>query len=213
VKPLSEQTHYEVLEIPRTASPEEVERAYRLAAAVYGETSLGHYSVFGAEDVEALRARIEAAYDVLRDADARRAYDAEFGAAEEDEVAALLRDLAPAVETPELPEAAGGFGDAEALAEEKAGDFDGARLRRARLRRGIELDQIASVTKINPTYLRFLEEERFADLPAAVYVRGFVGAYARCLGLDPSVVASSYMERYEEQRERPKRPRRLGRAG
>ena len=52
---------------------------------------------------------------------------------------------------------------------------------------------------MNPTYLRFIEEERFDDLPAAVYVRGFVKGYARCLGLDPDRVAPSYMRRYEER--------------
>ena len=79
-------------------------------------------------------------------------------------------------------------------------EWDGARLRRARLARGLEIEDVAGVTKINPTYLRFLEDERFADLPAVVYVRGFVSAYARLLGLDPAQVAPSYVSRCEEQR-------------
>ena len=53
--------------------------------------------------------------------------------------------------------------------------------------------------------LRFIEEERFADLPARVYVRGFVGAYASCVGLDPRRVVESYMPRFD--RESPKRRR------
>jgi cytoskeletal protein RodZ len=61
----------------------------------------------------------------------------------------------------------------------------------------VEIDQIAAVTKISPTYLRFLEEERFEDLPAPVYVRGFVGAYARCIGLEPERVVSGYMKGLE----------------
>jgi flagellar biosynthesis protein FlhG len=61
----------------------------------------------------------------------------------------------------------------------------------------VEIDQIAVTTKINPTYLRFIEEEKFQDLPAPVYVRGFVGAYARCIGLDPERVVSGYMKRLE----------------
>ncbi len=74
-----------------------------------------------------------------------------------------------------------------------------------RERRSIEIDEIAGVTKVNPTYLRFLEEERFDDLPAAVYVRGFLKSYARCLGLDPDRVARSYMRRYEERVTKRKR--------
>ncbi len=46
------------------------------------------------------------------------------------------------------------------------------------------------------SYLRYLEEDHYAGLPAPVYVRGFVAAYARCVGLDPQAVAASYMQRY-----------------
>ncbi len=96
--------------------------------------------------------------------------------------------------------------------EESAVDaeWDGARLRRARLARGLEIEDVAGVTKINPTYLRFLEDERFADLPAVVYVRGFVAAYARLLGLDPAHVAPSYVSRCEEHRGQQGRSRVYG---
>ena len=56
-----------------------------------------------------------------------------------------------------------------------------------------------------PDLLRFIEDERFDALPAAVYVRGFVTAYAGCLGLDAERVASGYMERYEERKGGAKR--------
>src|SRR2546430_14987283 len=52
--------------------------------------------------------------------------------------------------------------------EEGEGEWTGARLRRARLRQGIELDEITKITKVNPTYLSFIEEERFDGLPASV---------------------------------------------
>ena len=58
---------------------------------------------------------------------------------------------------------------------------------------------------MNPTYLGFIEEERFDGLPAAVYVRGFVTGYASCLGLDAKRVASSYLQRYEESKGGAKR--------
>ena len=52
-------------------------------------------------------------------------------------------------------------------------------------------------------YVPFLFK-RFDDLPAAVYVRGFVKGYASCIGLDPERVAKSYMPRCERNRESPK---------
>ena len=84
--------------------------------------------------------------------------------------------------------------------DEDGHSYDGARLRRNRLQRGVDLEQIARVTKVNPTYLRFIEEDRYDALPAAVYVRGFVTAYARCLGLKPDRVVTDYMERFEAGR-------------
>ena len=44
---------------------------------------------------------------------------------------------------------------------------------------------------MNPTYLAFIEDERFDGLPAAVYVRGFVMGYAGCLGLDANARSAS----------------------
>jgi len=72
---------------------------------------------------------------------------------------------------------------------------------RRRCARGIEIDQIADSTKINPTYLRCIEEERFEYLPAEVYVRGFVISYARCVGLDPKRIVGGFMDRMMQTRQ------------
>jgi flagellar biosynthesis protein FlhG len=198
MKTLAEMTHYEVLEVEPEAGPEELERAYRLARAAYAEDSLALYSVFSEEDSSALRERVELAYRVLADSDQRKAYDNSLGseAGREDEIKIAL-DLA--VEDAPAPldafEAVREVTEFDEFEEDAGGSFDGAWLRRSRLRSGVEIDQIAAITKINPSYLRCIEEEKFEDLPAPVYVRGFVGAYARCIGLDPERVVSSYMKR------------------
>ena len=77
--------------------------------------------------------------------------------------------------------------------------FDGAVLRRIRLSRGVEIEEISELTKINQTYLRFMEEDRYHDLPAPVYIRGFLREYAKCLRLDPRRVTESYLERLRER--------------
>jgi len=211
MKPLGEQNHYELLEVSCEADPGEIERAYRMAQAAYASDSLATYSVFGEEDAISLRERIELAYEVLSDPERRRAYDGSLAGellppASAGSAFELERER-PARNEPKplAPLALAAFDDLEA--EAGSSGYDGARLRRARMRRGLELEQIAQVTKINSTYLRFLEEERFDDLPAAVYVRGFVGAYARCCGLDLSAVVPSYMERFETGRIARKRSR------
>jgi flagellar biosynthesis protein FlhG len=198
MKTLAEMSHYEVLEVAPDSSPEELERAYRLARATYAEDSLAVYSIFGEEDSSALRERIELAYRVLTDSQQRTVYDTSLDSevAREDEIKIAL-DLAvedEAVPQPP-PEVAREVTEFDAFEEEDGGRIDGAWLRRFRLRLGVEIERIAAVTKINPTYLRYIEDERFQDLPAPVYVRGFVSAYARCIGLDPGRVVSAYMER------------------
>ena len=197
MKSLSEQDHYEVLEISRDASPDGIERAYRLILSTYGEDSLAGYSVVCGADAAAIRERVETAYRVLSDDAARDSYDSSLAgdrpapAPEPDPEAEL------ALPASALPEP---FEDLD-----EGGEYDGARLRRARLRRGIDLGEIATKTKVNASYLAFIEEERFADLPPRVYVRGFVMACAACLGLDPVAVAASYMRRYDAEHPRQRR--------
>jgi len=209
MKPLSEQDHYEILEIASDASRAEIERAFRMAQSTYADDSLAGYSVFGDGDANAMRERIEIAYRVLSDPETRSAYDAVLvGGPQPVSLAApppqpaeqpeLLEAVAPApakpVEAPpRIPI------DAIDALEDESGEFDGGRLRRSRLHRGMELEDISGVTKISPSYLRFIEEDRYAELPAPVYVRGFVKAYAECMGLDAKRVASSYMKKFEAE--------------
>ncbi|GAB4322957.1 MAG: hypothetical protein Kow0010_04000 [Dehalococcoidia bacterium] len=60
----------------------------------------------------------------------------------------------------------------------------GESLRRARAERGITIEQAAEQTRISAAFLRALEAEAFDQLPAPVYVRGFLRSYATFLGLD-----------------------------
>lgn len=198
MKPLSEQDHYETLEVRRDAQRDEIERAYRLAKSTYAQDSLAGYSVFEDGDLELLQERIELAYRTLSDPESRSAYDREIASRER---GGGERDARPEPPPPVAarPAAPGPLFDDDE--EEGEGEWSGGRLRRARLRSGVEIEDIAKTTKVNPTYLECLEEERFAELPAAVYTRGFVMGYASCVGLDARRVAASYMRRFEESRE------------
>jgi flagellar biosynthesis protein FlhG len=201
VRSPSELDFYELLDVAREASPDEIERAFRMALATWEEGSLATYSLYSDVEVAALRERIEHAFAVLSDPDARAAYDRGFaGAGPRPDDAALPLDLELSFEEPHRPELLAAGPVFEAALDDDGLPYDGAALRRSRLQRGVELDQIARVTKVNPTYLRFIEDDHFESLPAAVYVRGFVTAYARCLGLDPTRVATDYMERFEAAR-------------
>ncbi len=209
MKPLEAQNHYEALEITSDANAEEIERAYRMVRSSYAADSLALYSVFDEQDATAIRERIDLAYSVLSDERMRREYDEKLlGNEAPSAVPARVEEEAPAVDGRELPpiEPFEEIDDTDPDAE-----YDGARLRRARLHRGIEIDQVAAITKINPSYLKFLEEDSYGDLPAAVYVRGFVTAYARAIGLDGPRVAASYIAQMESAGQSRRPGRLLGR--
>jgi len=62
----------------------------------------------------------------------------------------------------------------------------GETLQRARLARGVTLEEAERTTRISRRYLEALENEKFGLLPAPVYARGFLRTYARYLGLEPA---------------------------
>ena len=216
---IDELDHYELLEISRTATSREIDRAYRMAQQTYADGSLALYSVFESLDARAIRDRLDEAYRVLSDPELRAQYD-EIMKVETPMTIdldsdtpieqALRRDA-------EQADRVGGVGDRandavpadsfddvveefDAIEDDGSGEFDGVRLRRNRMFRGYEIDDISSVTKVNSTHLRNIEDENFGELPADVYVRGFVKAYAQTIGLDPKIVVPSYMARLEGSR-------------
>src|ERR1041384_7444825 len=65
-------------------------------------------------------------------------------------------------------------------------------LRAGRTHRGMSLEDVAKVTKIQPRILERLEAGRFEGLPAEVFVRGFVRSFARCVGLDEDEALKRY---------------------
>lgn len=66
----------------------------------------------------------------------------------------------------------------------------GAYLKSEREARGFSLAEVAAETRVPESSLRSIEEDRLDDLPGEVFVRGFLRAYARCVGLEPEEVVS-----------------------
>ncbi len=61
-------------------------------------------------------------------------------------------------------------------------------LRSARLARGISIDQVITETRMSPRIVHALDEGRFSDLPAGIYARSYVRAFAKTVGLDREAV-------------------------
>ncbi len=69
----------------------------------------------------------------------------------------------------------------------------GENLRQARMARNISLQEIAVTTKISSRALQALEDEHFDLLPGGIFNKGFVRAYARCVGLDEEKAVADYL--------------------
>jgi len=79
-------------------------------------------------------------------------------------------------------------------------------LRLERERRSITLEQVASATKISLKVLQALEADHYKELPAKTFIRGFVTAYCRFIGLSAREVLGRYDAFIESRsQERPKR--------
>jgi cytoskeleton protein RodZ len=66
----------------------------------------------------------------------------------------------------------------------------GESLRRERLRRNLELDQISRELRISHRFLEAIEAEQFDHLPAPIFAKSFVRQYARLLGLNEDELAA-----------------------
>lgn len=68
----------------------------------------------------------------------------------------------------------------------------GPALRKARLARGVSIDEAARDTRIRPEFLHALEQEEYERLLGDVYVRGCLRSYASYLGLSPDKAVDLY---------------------
>jgi flagellar biosynthesis protein FlhG len=184
-------TLYDVLGIGRGASDEEVRRAYKRQRELFAPGSLSLVSLIDDAMLRAELSLVQEAYDTILDPVRRRAYNISTFPDLEDE-----RQQA---DTRQGPTA-----DQLMLQAELARDihpeteFTGELLRRIREANGVELAEVSARTKITLTHLSALEAERYDELPAEVYVRGFVQLIARQLKLDPAQVVRTYVRRMRD---------------
>jgi cytoskeleton protein RodZ len=71
------------------------------------------------------------------------------------------------------------------------------RLRRAREKAGLSLEELATRTKIQQRILEAIEAGDFKRVPGGLFVRGFLRSYAREVGLDPEEVVAQYLAEFE----------------
>lgn len=67
-------------------------------------------------------------------------------------------------------------------------------LREAREAKGYTISQIAEITHITSEIIGDLENEKFSNIPAPIYGRGFIKLYCETVGIDPKPLIFEYNE-------------------
>ncbi len=199
-----EKNYYEVLDVPTTATHDQIYQGYLRQKNAYSNDNLAVYSLMTKEDSNKLINQIQEAFDIIGDTEKRKVYDKARGYnlhwyANE---ATLVNQTKDPV-TPSISKliALRRFELKYEVDEnfekeiESTSEFTGELLKKIRLYKKMDLNRLSDLTKISPSYLKNIEEENFSGLPAQAYVRGFVFQYAKCLKLNPQMVSSSFIKR------------------
>jgi len=70
----------------------------------------------------------------------------------------------------------------------------GETLRRERVKRNLDLDEISRELKISSRFLQAIESDQYDKLPGGVFAKSFVRQYARLLGLDEAAIAGQVQQ-------------------
>ena len=89
----------------------------------------------------------------------------------------------------------------------------GRYLKRVRVEKGISLQRVARETRIGLNTLLLIENEDIDKLPAEVFVKGFLRAYAKAIGADGDEAVHRYLSDYQAHQAAVKREDDLFKSG
>lgn len=205
---LEKNNYYEILETQPDATPAQIEQAYLRAKNAYTGDSVALYSLMTREDCNRFLQQIEEAYSVLGFPEKRREYDRVKGFNQP-----VLPTADPQRGTLQYEEYGSNLGEAKVSKisamkkfgldyepnqemEDKIRDcslFTGPFLKEIREYKNVTVERMAEMTRVSKTHIRAIESEDPSQLPADVYVRGYVYQYAKVLKLNPDIVAASFL--------------------
>ncbi len=201
--------YYEILEVQQTATQQEIALAYEKAKRTYSAQNPALYTIFDKSEADLLRSMIDEAFAVLGNDAYRNIYEKRRQAkiySENDLSIEAIRaaglQLYPEPAQPEVVEVqiASSYTPDENFENEIknqvswTGDF----LKKVREYKKVSIESLNEKTKINSWYIKALENMDPNNLPAAVFVRGYIIQIARSLHLDDKIVADSYMKIYRK---------------
>ena len=198
-KDFNQLNYYEMLDLLPNAVPYEIRHAYNAAMQLYQPGSLVSYSFFSEEERREILSLIEKAYQTLINEQLRKEYDDELVRRGEIEA---KEETAPEVKKPVSvfhisrgQVARTVFISSDSLKDRISQSqvvkdilaqsaLSGQDLKQIRTELGLTIEQIAEETKIRVNHIQSIEEGQAQNLPPAVFLKGFVKSYLKCLGLE-----------------------------
>ncbi len=199
--------YYEILEISENATQHDITVAYEKAKRTYSSQNTSLNSIFSNEEAQLFRTMIDEAFHILGNQTYRNVYEKRRQSKRYSESDLTIEAIKSA--SLEL------FPDLQKRSNEKQTeyiidpafekeisnkrDWTGDDLKKVREYKRISIETMHERTKINPWYLTAIEKVDVVNLPAAVFVRGYVIQMARLMNLNDLAVADSYMKIYRKK--------------
>ncbi len=200
----SKNNYYDVLELSTSATQQELTTAYERIKTTYSGDNPAIYTIFSEQEARALLVLIEEAYSVLGNKTLRNIYDQRLlsGSVQTADLSyeAILNASKQAFPTPHLEQKKLEFKkdpDFE-MKIASCGKWTGDFLKQVRDYKNVTVRKMCDTTKINIHYVNAIEKMDLPNLPAPVFIRGYVIQMAKLLGLDEKKVADSYMSVLKE---------------
>ncbi|MFA7613339.1 MAG: helix-turn-helix domain-containing protein, partial [Candidatus Caldatribacteriota bacterium] len=186
---LERNNYYEILEVQTDATPAQIEQAYIRAKNAYSGDSVALYSLMSNEDCNRFLQQIEEAYSVLGFPEKRREYDRIRGfnqptqpVQSADKGTLQYEDFGSNLGEAKVSKisAMKKFGlefEVNQEMEDRIRDcsiFTGPFLKEIREYKNVTIERMAEMTRVSKNHLRAIENEDPSQLPADVYVRGYV---------------------------------------
>ncbi len=214
MKRLTEQNYYTLLGISPEATFEEVRSAYDQAMSIYSTDSIATYSLLTREERERMLSRLVDAYKTLTNSQLRKEYNSflvekgelspqEIGLSslgDSDTAKGKLRDVSveSLVQREERTENKNQLSGDNLDLPGNLTSVTGRDIKMLRIAGDISLEEIYRKTNIPKKTVEDIEEENFENLPALVYLKGFLKTYAKVLNINEDQMVDGYIERFLE---------------
>ncbi len=201
--------YYDVLEVSLHCPQHEVTAAYEKAKVTYSGENSAIYTIFSEEEARQMLKLIDEAYAVLGNKNLRSLYDEKLGQSgvRPEDISFESLKAQSKLTLPESPKKPSGkiefkLNDNFEIEIRENSNWTGDFLKKVREYKNIPLERMSEITKISAYYIHALEKIDSKNLPAHVFVRGYISQISKVLGLDEKKVCESYMKNFKETLEK-----------